>query len=108
MRKIVVHMQMTLDGRISNAAGLFWEPFPFGDAEMSFVNDAFRSADTWATSRRMYEFVVPFWEQVAAGDVPAGGTPINTPQREFADLLVGLDKVVFSHAMADDPLAGEW
>ena len=27
MRKIVVHVQMTLDGRISNAAGLFWEPF---------------------------------------------------------------------------------
>ena len=38
MRKIVVHVQMTLDGRISNAAGLFWEPFPFGDAQMSFVS----------------------------------------------------------------------
>ena len=39
MRKVVVHMQVTLDGRISNDAGFFWEPLPFGDRETSFVND---------------------------------------------------------------------
>lgn len=30
MRKIVVHMQTTLDNRIANGAGMFWEPFPWG------------------------------------------------------------------------------
>ena len=29
MRKIVVHMQTTLDNRIANGAGMFWEPFPW-------------------------------------------------------------------------------
>lgn len=103
MRKIVVHMQTTLDGRISNTAGLFWEPFPFGDPEMSYVNDAFRRADTWAMSRRLYEFVVPFWEQVAAGHTPDGGATIHQPQRDFADILVDLDKVVFSNTIEADP-----
>ena len=103
MRKIVVHMQTTLDGRISNADGLFWEPFPFGDPEMSFVNDAVRSADTWAMSRTMCEFIVPYWEQVAAGNAPDVGGPITPARQEFADLLVGLTKVVFSTTMSDDP-----
>jgi len=96
-------MQVTLDGRISNNAGYFWEPLPFGDLETSYVNDAFRSADTWAMSRTVYQFVVPFWEEVAAGAVPEGSDPVTPPQREFADLLVGLTKVVFSTTLTDDP-----
>lgn len=103
MRKIVVHMQTTLDGRISNAGGLFWEPFPFGDPEMTFVNQAFKSADTWAMSRSLYQFVVPYWEQVAAGNPPAIGGPVTPARQEFADLLVGLTKVVFSTTIEDDP-----
>lgn len=89
MRKLIVHMQVTLDGRISNSAGYFWEPLPFGDPETSYVNDAFRSADTWAMSRAVYEFVVPYWEQVAAGNPPEAGGPITPPRQEFAELLTG-------------------
>ncbi len=29
MRQIVLHMQTTLDNRIANADGTFWEPFPW-------------------------------------------------------------------------------
>jgi dihydrofolate reductase len=103
MRKLVVHMQVTLDGRISNSAGYFWEPLQFGDPETSYVNDAFRSADTWAMSRKLYEFVVPYWEQVAAGNPPEEGGPITPPRQEFAELLTGLTKVVFSTTLTDDP-----
>lgn len=103
MRKIVVHMQTTLDGRISNTAGFFWEPLVFGDPETRFINDAFRSADTWAMGRGLYQFVVPYWEQVAAGNPPPIGGPITQARQEFADLLVGLSKVVFSTTMPDDP-----
>jgi dihydrofolate reductase len=103
MRKIVVHMQTTLDGRISNTAGFFWEPLVFGDPETLFVNDAFRSADTWAMGRGVYQFVVPYWEQVAAGSPPEIGGPIRPARQEFADLLVGLTKIVFSITMNDDP-----
>ncbi len=103
MRKLVVHMQVTLDGRISNGAGSFWEPLRFGDPETSYVNNAFRSADTWAMSRKLYQFVVPYWEQVAAGNAPPGGGPITPPRHEFAQLLVGLTKIVFSTTLIDDP-----
>jgi len=103
MRKLVVHMQVTLDGRISTRDGSFWEPLRFGDPETEFVNDAFRSADTWAMSRPLYQFVVPSWEQVAAGSMPEGSDSVTPPQREFADLLVGLTKVVFSTSLTDDP-----
>jgi dihydrofolate reductase len=103
MRKLVVHMQVTLDGRISNNAGYFWEPLPFGDLETSYVNDAFRSADTWAMSRKLYQFVVPYWEQVAAGNPPEEGGPITPPRQEFAELLTGLTKIVFSTTLTDNP-----
>jgi dihydrofolate reductase len=106
MRKIVIHMQTTLDGRISNTAGFFWEPLVFGDPETLFVNDAFRSADTWAMGRGVYQFVVPYWEQVAAGNPPEIGGPITPARQEFADLLVGLTKIVFSTTMTDDPDTG--
>ena len=62
MRKLTVLMQTTLDGRISNADGLFWQPFAWGEEETAYVNEAFARADTWAGSRKLYEVVVPYWE----------------------------------------------
>lgn len=103
MRKLVVHMQVTLDTRISTSTGDFWEPLLFGDAETAYVNEAFRSADTWAMSRKVYDFVVPFWQEVAAGTAPADADAISPPQREFAELLAGLTKIVFSTTAVDDP-----
>jgi hypothetical protein len=47
VRKIVYHIQMTLNNRIANADGDFWEPFPWGEEETAFLNDQFRQADTW-------------------------------------------------------------
>ncbi len=46
MRKLIVHMQVTLDGRISKPDGGFWEPFPWGDEETEDVNQLFAAADT--------------------------------------------------------------
>lgn len=103
MRKLTVHMQTTLDGRISNADGYFWEPFPWGDEETAYVNQMFNAADTWVMSRKLYEFVVPYWEQVAAGTAPDIGVPDSPARTEFAHILTGLTKVVFSHTIEDDP-----
>lgn len=71
MRKIVVHMQSTLDNRIANAQGAFWEPFPWGEPEVAYVNQFFRAADTWAMSRVMYDAIIPWWDGVATGQLPA-------------------------------------
>jgi dihydrofolate reductase len=103
MRKLTVHMQTTLDGRISKADGFFWQPFPWGDEEMAYVNESFAAADTWVMSRKLYEFVVPYWEQVAAGTAPDIGVPDSPARDEFARILSGMTKVVFSHNLPDDP-----
>jgi dihydrofolate reductase len=103
MRKLTVHMQTTLDGRISKPDGLFWEPFSWGDEETAYVNEMFASADTWVMSRKLYEFVVPYWEQVAAGTAPDIGVASSAARDDFARILSGLTKMVFSHTLADDP-----
>lgn len=103
MRRIAVHMQVTLDNRISRPDGLFWEPFSYGEEETTYVNQIFAAADTWVLSRKLYEFVVPYWEQVAAGTAPDLGIPDDPSRKEFARILGGLTKVVFSSTLADDP-----
>jgi dihydrofolate reductase len=96
MRKIVVHVQSTLNGCISTTDGTFWEPFPWGDSEQAYINKAFAAADTIVLSRVMYEAIVPWWEVVAAGQVPDDVPAVSPTFREFADILAGLRKVVIS------------
>jgi dihydrofolate reductase len=99
VRKIVVHMQSTLDNRIANAQGAFWEPFPWGEPEVAYVNQFFRTADTWALSRVMYDAIVPWWDGVATGQLPADAPEITPAFAEFAQLQRRMTKVVFSNAM---------
>ncbi|MEO6511790.1 MAG: dihydrofolate reductase family protein [Nocardioides sp.] len=103
MRKLIVLMQTTLDGRISTADGSFWEPFAWGEEETTYVNETFARADTWAMSRKLYEFVVPYWEQVAAGTTPDTDVLDSFASLEFAHLLGGMTKLVLSHHLTDDP-----
>ena len=100
MRKIILHMHTTLDNRIANTQGAFWEPFPWGDAEMACINEQFRAADTWAMGRRLYEAVVPWWDTVARGEAPGDIADISEADREFAQILAGMTKVVFSRTLA--------
>ena len=96
MRRIVVHMQSTLNGCIANAQGTFWQPFPWGDPEQAHINEVFRAADTIVLSRVMYEAIVPWWEIVAAGQVPDDVPEVSATFQEFAGILSGLRKVVIS------------
>jgi dihydrofolate reductase len=96
MRRIVVHMQSTLNGCIANAQGSFWQPFPWGDPEQAHINEVFRAADTIVLSRVMYEAIVPWWEIVAAGQVPDDVPEVSATFQEFAGILSGLRKVVIS------------
>jgi len=96
MRKIVVMMQTRLNNRIANADGEFWEPFPWGEQEMAYLNQDFRDADTWALSRVLYEAIVPWWDTVARGEVPDDAPLISAADREFAQLQKDMTKVVFS------------
>ena len=99
MRKVVLTMQTTLDGRIAHADGSFWEPFAWGEPEQGYLNHYFRAADTWAMSRVLYEAVVPFWDAVVLGQPPDDAGELGPADLEFAELQHGLHKVVFSTTM---------
>jgi dihydrofolate reductase len=71
MRRMVVVMQTTLNNRIEKAFGVFWEPFPWGEPEQAWLNEVFQGADMWAMSRMMYEAIVPWWDEVAARQIPS-------------------------------------
>jgi dihydrofolate reductase len=105
MRKTVVHTQVTLDNRISRSDGLFWEPFSYGQDETARVNEFFDAADTWVMGRKTYEFVVPFWEQLAAGQRPPGSEFLPPAATDFARILSTIDKVVLSTTLESDPAA---
>jgi len=103
MRRIVAHMQTTLDGRIANERGEFWEPFPWGEQEQAWVNGQFAAADVLALSRVLYEAIVPWWDAVAAGDLPDDAPPASPAYEDFARIQAGMHKVVFSRTMPDAP-----
>jgi dihydrofolate reductase len=99
MAKLVVHMQTTVDNRIANGEGTFWEPFPWGDEEQDWLNASFRQAGTWAMSRPLYEAVVPWWETVHQGKVPDDVPDVSQVYQDFAAILHDMDKVVFSRTL---------
>jgi hypothetical protein len=105
MRRIVVVMQTTLNNRIAKAFGVFWEPFPWGEPEQAWLNGVFRPAETWAMSRMMYEVIVPWWDEVAAGQIPSDVDEhsLHPADIEFAAIQKGLLKVVFSTSLGARP-----
>jgi dihydrofolate reductase len=105
MRKLIYHAQTTLNNRIANAEGTFWEPFAWGDPEQAFVNAIFLGADTWVMSRPIYEAVDPWWNVVASGRIPADVPDVSDVSREFAAIFATLAKMAISRtlpATADD------
>lgn len=96
MRKLVFHLQTSLNTCTAKADGAFWEPFPWGEEETARLNEDFRRADAWALSRKFYEAIVPWWDEVAAGGTPDGMGAVTAADREFGKLQNQLTKVVFS------------
>jgi dihydrofolate reductase len=99
MRRIICHVQTTLDGRIARGDGKLWEPFPWGDIEVAYVNEFFRRADTWALSRVLYEAIIPYWHGVATGHPPEDAVPVTPAFADFARIQEGMTKVVFSRRL---------
>jgi dihydrofolate reductase len=99
MRRIVVMMQTSLNNRIAHADGTFWEPFAWGQPEQAWINDVYRPADTWAMSRVLYDAIVPWWEEVAAGRRPDDVTELGPADLDFAAIETRMTKVVFSRTM---------
>jgi len=102
MRKLVFHIQTTLNNRIANTDGGFWEPFPWGEEETAWLNTQFAEADTWVLGRVAYEVIVPWWDSVARGEVPDDAGELTDADRAFARLQQAMTKVVLSRTLEPD------
>jgi dihydrofolate reductase len=70
MRKLVVHMTITVDGFIAKPDGTLWEAFPWPEEMQEFTNEVFSRVDTAVYGRLTYEAIVPWWAEVAKGNYP--------------------------------------
>lgn len=103
MRKVIYHAQTTVDGRIAKQDGELWEPFPWGETEIAYVNKFFRGADTWVLGRQMHDVIVPWWSEVAAGNPPEQAGALGAASLDFARIFGGMRIAVFSRTLDDDP-----
>jgi dihydrofolate reductase len=103
MRRVIYTAQTTVDGRIAKGNGELWEPFPWGETEIAYLNGFFRETDTWVLGRQMHDVIVPWWNEVAAGRLPDDAGDLDPASLEFGRIFGGLRIAVFSRTLGDDP-----
>jgi dihydrofolate reductase len=81
--------------------GTLWDAFGWPAEMQEFMNDVFRRADTAVYGRGTYDAIVPWWDNVAKGNFPAD-VVITEREIEFANILQGITKVVFSRTINDE------
>jgi dihydrofolate reductase len=101
MRKLIVHMTITVDGFVARPDGTLWEAFPWPDQMQEFTNEVFSRVDTAVYGRLTYETIVPWWADVAKGNYPPH-VRITDRELEFANILQGIRKVVVSRTIEDE------
>jgi dihydrofolate reductase len=76
---------------------------------MAWANGRFAQADTWVMSRPVYEAVVPWWDQVARGELPEDLPAVPPAYAEFAAILAGMRKIAISRSLPPGPdvMAGD-
>lgn len=90
--KIVVWMQMSLDGRTAGPDGEFDWPIVGGELHEHFV-DTLRGAGAFLYGRRVYEMMASYWPI-------ADQLPDSTPmQAEYAKIWRPMPKLVYSRSL---------
>jgi len=95
MGKLIYSMIESLDGYVADESGGFGWAEP--DEEVhSFINDLQRPIGTYLMGRRMYE-VMAAWDTLGSSD--------DEPAyiRDFADLWLSVEKVIYSSTLTDVP-----
>ncbi len=95
MRKVIVSMNITLDGFMAGPdAGLNWH-FSYWNEEMARVaGEQLHNADTLLLGRITYEAMAGYWPSVVAGGCPREDIA-------FADMMNNHLKVVFSKTLKE-------
>lgn len=66
MRKLILQVQITIDGFISGKNGeMDWMSFPWTDDIMNYVREITETIDTIVLGRKLAEGFIPHWENVA-------------------------------------------
>jgi dihydrofolate reductase len=91
MRKLKLHMQITVDGFVAGPEGeLDWMTFDGADEKLlGLVNQLTDSSDTILMGRKMTGEFVAYWEGVVNNQP-------ESPEYEFAKKMVDMKKIVFS------------
>lgn len=93
MRKLVLHMIMSIDGFIADHDGAV-NPQTQWDEEMQrFYIDMFTQAEAAIFGRRLYEQYVLHWDRVATGELP----PETEPELQWTKRLRAMPKYVISN-----------
>jgi dihydrofolate reductase len=91
--KLIVWMQMSLDGRTQGPNGEFDWAFVGGDLHRHFV-DTLREANTFLYGRRVFEMMAGYWPT-------ADEDPASTPmQAEYSKIWKPMPKLVLSRSLA--------
>ena len=92
MRRIVVHMSISLDGFIEGPdRDIAWHRM---DEELhQYVNDRLRSMDAFLSGRRSYELMADFWP-TADADPESSAAVV-----EFAEIWRSTPKIVYSRTL---------
>jgi dihydrofolate reductase len=101
MRKLIVHMTITVDGFIARPDGTLWEAFPWPEEMQEFTNEVFSRVDTAVYGRLTYQAIVPWWSDVAKGNYPPDAR-ITEREIELANILQGIRKVVVSRTIENE------
>jgi dihydrofolate reductase len=98
MRKIFLHIMVSLDGYIDGPDGeMDWH---FVDAEFEdYVNDMLGSIDGIIFGRKAFELLAQYWPAVEADPAIAADAPVPAARVETARLMNRLPKYVLSNTL---------
>lgn len=93
MRKLILQMQISVDGYVAGPNGeMDWMAWGWGDDIKAYVSKLHENVDTIAIGRKLAEGFIPHW--TAALQTPEGND-------EFSRKMVGTPKVVFSKTLTE-------
>lgn len=92
MRKLILQMQITVDGFVAGPNGeLDWMTWEHSDGLTRFINELTDSVDTILMGRKMTDGFVNYWASVKP----------ESPEYDFAKKMIDKPKVVFSRTIKE-------
>ena len=92
MRKVILQMQMSVDGFVAGSNGeLDWMNFNWDDTLSNYVLELTNSVDTIVMGKNLAIGFIPYWKNVASN--------ADDPQYEFGKMMTDKPKVVFSKTL---------